>query len=605
MSVPVGTMGLPMVPRNPLPPRLDHRTPVRYGSSVPISPTPAQVLAEPVQTVIGDAVPLQDVSFVVVDLETTGGSPIDDAITEIGAVRFQGIERLGSFQSLVDPRRPIPRSITHLTGISDRLVAGSPTLEEILPTFLEFARGCVIVAHNATFDVGFLNASLLRLDYPVLPAPAVCTAKLARRLVWPDVPNVRLRTLAGYFRTRTQPTHRALEDAEATGEVFQGLLDVGQHLGIHTLGELYHACSARGRPNFAKIALAEELPRAPGVYVFRDRNEQILYVGKAKDLRARVKSYFYGDERKKVQDLVASVARIEAVPADGELHALVLEIRLIVSHLPRFNAQGKRWRRFAYLKLDPSEAWPRWKIARSVDPTDGACYLGPFGSSGRATLAKEALEEAFPVRRCTRSMGRRTRFAPCVLADMGRCLAPCDGRTTDERYATLVDEIRRSVAEPGDLLRVLEARMVALAEQERFEEAGLARDRLRALAEVLSRTRVDGWLTAGRLVLADASGRELVFERGALLGASLDAGPGAGEPIGSPAPRDRADELSVVRAWLRRHPTRVLDCDAAPSEPVDGGSEIARLLQRIRAADAPPHDRRRRARASRVSAARR
>ena len=316
-------MGPPMVPRKPLPARLDDRTPVRYGAALSISPTPAQVFAEPVQTVIGDAVPIEDVGFVVVDLETTGGSPVDDAITEIGAVRFQGVERVGSFQSLVDPGRPIPRAITHLTGISDRLVTGAPALEELLPSFLEFARGCVIVAHNASFDVGFLNASLLRLDYPVLPSPAVCTAKLARRLVWPDVPNVRLRTLAGYFRTRTQPTHRALEDAEATGEVFQGLLDVGQHLGIHTLGELYHACSARGRPNFAKIALAEDLPRAPGVYVFRDRNDQVLYVGKATDLRARVKSYFYGDERKKVQDLVASVARIEALPTDGELPALV------------------------------------------------------------------------------------------------------------------------------------------------------------------------------------------------------------------------------------------------------------------------------------------
>src|SRR4029078_7905682 len=101
-------------------------------------------------------------------------------------------------------------------------------------------------------------------------------------------------------------------------------------VAIEREARLHTGGRARARPNFAKIALAEELPRAPGVYVFRDRNEQILYVGKAKDLRARVKSYFYGDERKKVQDLVASVARIEAVPADGELHALVLEIRLIV-----------------------------------------------------------------------------------------------------------------------------------------------------------------------------------------------------------------------------------------------------------------------------------
>ena len=276
------------------------------------------------------------------------------------------------------------------------MVAGAPSLATVMPSFLEFARGAVIVAHNASFDVGFLNANLLRLEYPTLPSPAVCTAKLARRLVWPEVPNVRLRTLASYFRTRVQPNHRALQDAEATGEVLQGLLDVGHHLGIHTLGELYHACSARGRPNFAKIALAEELPHAPGVYVFRDRNDQILYVGKAKDVRARVKSYFYGDERKKVQDLVASVTRIDAIATGGELEALVLESRLIARHLPRFNAHGKRWRRYAFLKLDPAEAWPRWKLARACDPSDGAVYLGPFGSSGRAVAREGGARGGLP-----------------------------------------------------------------------------------------------------------------------------------------------------------------------------------------------------------------
>ncbi|HEX3299336.1 MAG TPA: DEDD exonuclease domain-containing protein [Actinomycetota bacterium] len=547
------------------------------------------MLDGPVQTVLGESIPLEDVSFVVVDLETTGGSPVDDAITEIGAVRFEGAERIGSFQTLVDPERPIPPAITHLTGISDRSVAGAPSLATVMPSFLEFARGAVIVAHNASFDVGFLNANLLRLDYPTLPAPAVCTAKLARRLVWPEVPNVRLRTLAGYFRTRVQPTHRALQDAEATGEVLQGLLDVGHHLGIHTLGELYHACSARGRPNFAKIALAEDLPRAPGVYVFRDRNDQILYVGKAKDLRARVKSYFYGDERKKVQDLVASVARIDAIATHGELEALVLESRLIARHLPRFNAHGKRWRRYAFLKLDPSEAWPRWKVARSADPDDGAVYLGPFGSSGRATLAKEALEEAFPIRRCTRSMGRRTRFAPCALADMGRCRAPCDGRVEPGVYRAIVDAMLASLETPDELVRLLDARMAALAGQERFEEAALARDRLRALAEALQRARHDRWLAGGRLSIGAASGARFDLIGGALC-CEDPAEIASAAPIGTPAPRDRADELAVVRSWLRRHPGRVLACDDAPAEPVAGGRELADVLTRIRAADDPRSD---------------
>jgi DNA polymerase III subunit epsilon len=547
-----------------------------------MSHSPALVLDAPFQTALGDAVPLADVVFVVVDLETTGGSAVDDTITEIGAVRFEGLERVGSFQSLVDPGQPIPPYIAHLTGITQRMVAGAPTLPEILPTFLEFARGGVIVAHNASFDVGFLNAALLRLDYPTLPTPAVCTAKLARRLVWPDVPNVKLHTLSGYFRTRTKPTHRALEDAEATGEVLQGLLDIGAHLGIRTLGELYHACTARGRPNFAKIALAEDLPRGPGVYLFRDRDGQILYVGKAKDVRARVRSYFYGDERKKVQDLVASIAAVEAIETRTELEALIVEIRLIAAHLPRYNTHGKRWHRFTYLKLDPDEAWPRLKVARRIDTDDAAIYVGPFGSSSRAKLAKEAMEEGFPIRRCTRAMGRRTRFAPCVLADMGRCQAPCDGRTDAERYGALVEALLAAIEQPGSMLRGLVAKMDALAAQERFEEATLARDRIQALADVLARMRTDRWLTQGTLRLRDDDGRPVTISGGALEHPHPVV---AGAPqIGWPPPRERVDELAVVRSWLRSHPMPVLACDRAPSEPVDGGAEIAAILGRTRAA---------------------
>ena len=411
---------------------------------------------------------------------------------------YRGGERLGTFGSLVDPRQPIPPYVAQLTGISDAMVSGAPPIEHVLPSLLEFLRGAVFVAHNASFDFGFLNANLRRLDYPPLEGPPVCTAKLARRVVWPDVPNVRLQTLARYFRTRVQPSHRALADAEATGEVFAGLLDAGARLGILTLGDLREACSARGRPNFGKIALAASLPRSPGVYLFEDRSGRVLYVGKAKDLRARVKSYFYGDERKKVQDLLASVAAVRGVPTDGELEALALEARLIARHEPRYNAHGKRWRRYAYLKVDLRDAWPRIKVVRSASSGDDAVYLGPFGSSSRARLAKEALEHVAPIRRCTTSMGARTRFAPCALADMGRCAAPCDGRTTPEAYARLVRELLASIAAPGSMLEDLEARMSVLAEQERYEEAALARDRLRALADALARARTDAWLVAGR-----------------------------------------------------------------------------------------------------------
>lgn len=541
---------------------------------------------EPIQTTLDLGVQLSEVTFCVLDLETTGGSPTDDAITEIGAVKYRDGERLGSFQALVNPRQPIPPYVAHLTGINDRLVSDKPPIEQVLPALLEFFSGSVFVAHNARFDFGFLNASCDALDYPSLPGSPVCTARLARRLVWPDVPNVKLQTLANYFRTRTKPTHRALDDAQACAEVLHGLLDLGGRLGILTIGDLSEAVRARGRPNFGKIRLADGLPHAPGVYLFRGRDGQVLYVGKANDLRARVKSYFYGDERKKIADLLDEVLSVEGIRCDGELEALVVEARLIQRHEPKYNRRGKSWRRGAFLALDLTEAWPRLKVVHAAKPGDGRFFLGPFGSSAQARLAKEALEETAPIRRCTTSMGLTTRFTPCALADMGRCLAPCDGRTDPERYGELVRWLASSLStSPGELLEALERRMSTLADAERFEEAASVRDRLRALAEGLWRSRFDAWLVgAGRLELRTDDRHVLLFDHGALVSAHDDFD---AEAVAVPCPRERADELAAVRSWVSKHRPRVDGCDRAPAESVEGGAALARVLARMRDPSSP------------------
>jgi DNA polymerase III subunit epsilon len=533
------------------------------------------LLADALQTTFEDAVPLSEVEFVVVDLETTGGSPVDSRITEIGAVKLRGGERTGVFETLVNPGVPIPRQITHLTGIDDLVVAGAPPIEWVLPSFTEFARGCVFVAHNARFDFTFLNVALERFDYDTLPPPPVCTARLARRVVWPDVPNVRLHTLAQYFRTAVRPSHRALPDAEACSEVLHCLLELGGRLGILTVGDLHGAVRARGRPNFGKIRLADHLPNAPGVYLFRGRDGRVLYVGKSVDLRSRVKSYFYGDDRKKVVDLLAETVSVDGVACGSELESLILEARLIREHEPKYNRRGKTWRKYAYLRIDDGEAYPRIKVVREANGT--GAFLGPFPTSHLARLAKEALEDVFPIRRCTTAMRASTRFAPCALAEMHRCLAPCDGRVGPERYEELVRSLISSLSTPGGLLGTLEARMRDLAEQERFEEAALARDRLRALAQALARSRVDGWLLrTDDLVLRDAAGRSFHLRRGGLIRGVGD------EPLGAPCPRERADELSALRSWIMRHEVRIETTEVPLFEPVDGGAALSRILEAVR-----------------------
>ena len=524
-------------------------------------------------------VPLSQVEFACVDLETTGGSPQTSRITEIGAVRHVGGERVGELRTLVDPDLPIPRFITHLTGIDDDMVRQAPPVEAVLPSLIEFLHGAVFVAHNASFDYRFLNHELQRLGYDTIPGPPVCTARLARRVLGPeDVPNVRLATLAQFFRTASRPCHRALEDAEACADVLHALLDLGGRLGILTLADLHEAVRARGKPHYEKIRLADHLPKAPGVYVFRRAATEsgpgeVLYVGKAKDLRTRVRSYFYGDDRRKIASLLAETGSVEAVPCVDEVEALVVEARMIRRHSPRYNRRGKGWRRYAYVKLDTGEAWPRLKVVRRVRG-DGS-YLGPFSGTPAATLAKEALEDVFAIRRCTRSMGRGTRFAPCALADLGRCSAPCDGGVTPERYEGLVRSLQDALSSPDGLLAALEGRMERLAAEERFEEAAELRDRLRALVSALARARQERWLVeAGRLEIR-VEGRRLAFRSGALERRGDETG------YRLPISFEVWDEVRAVLGWLRGKGARVLAAETAPAEPVAGGAALARLRVRF------------------------
>jgi len=180
-----------------------------------------------------------ELEFAVIDLETTGWSPGIAAITEIAAVRVLGGRRQGEFASLVNPGTPVPPGIEDLTGITDCMLAAAPKLAAVLPGLLDFARSRVLVAHNAPFDLGFLVAACgdCGLTWPGFTV--LDTVMLARQLMDPDeVPDCKLGTLAGFFRARTAPCHRALADARATADVLGWLIGRLNQRGIHTLGQL-------------------------------------------------------------------------------------------------------------------------------------------------------------------------------------------------------------------------------------------------------------------------------------------------------------------------------------------------------------------------------
>lgn len=186
----------------------------------------------------GQADPFGLIDFVIVDVETTGWTPEEAAITEIGAVRVSGGQVYGQFSCLVNPGTPIPASVAALTGIDDALVAAAPPLHTVLPAFLAFAHDCVLTAHNAPFDLSFLTAACQVTGTPWPGFRVLDTADLARRVLGEDeVPDCKLATLAAFFHAKTLPVHRALPDALATADVLTGLLHRLAASGVATLAE--------------------------------------------------------------------------------------------------------------------------------------------------------------------------------------------------------------------------------------------------------------------------------------------------------------------------------------------------------------------------------
>ena len=327
--------------------------------------------------------PLRDLTFCVVDLETTGGSAgAGSMITEIGAVKVRGGEPLGEFQTLVNPHTQIPPFIAVLTGITNSMVSTAPPIESVLPSFLEFAAGSVLVAHNAPFDVGFLQWFTARQGIPWPRFEVLDTAKIARRVITrDDAPNCKLSSLARVFHASTTPNHRALSDARATVDVLHGLMERLGGLGVHTIEELSTFSAKVSTAQRRKRYLAEGLPHAPGVYLFRDEQSRVLYVGTSRDLRTRVRSYFTASEtRSRIGEMVAIAESVTGIECATPLEAEVRELRLIAEHKPKYNRRSRFPEKVHYLKLT-REPWPRLSLVRRV-ADDDADYIGPSPARG-------------------------------------------------------------------------------------------------------------------------------------------------------------------------------------------------------------------------------
>jgi DNA polymerase-3 subunit epsilon len=457
----------------------------------------------------------------------------------------------------------------------------------------------VLVAHNAPFDTGFLKAACQKYGYPWPAPPVLDTAALARRvLVRDEVPNNQLGTLARHFHTEVTPTHRAFDDARATVEVLHALIERLGSFGVSTLEDAIEFSKAISPEQRRKRHLADGLPNAPGVYIFRDARGRPLYVGKSGSIRTRVRSYFTAAEkRRRISEMLNAADRVDAVVCAHSLEAEVVELRLIAAHKPPYNRRSKYPERTAWLKLT-REPYPRLSIVGKVR-ADGADYLGPFGSRRTAQLAADAVHDAVPVRRCSARLSTRRPSGTCALAELGRCAAPCDLRISESDYARLVAQPVRDLVhgDPAPVVSSLEQRMARLAAAQRFEDATRVRSRLQALLRAAVRTQRlasltrlaevvaarpatdGGWEIAvvryGRLVCAGVAPPRVPPRTtlAVLLATAATVNPGPG-----PTPCASAEETERVLAWLERDDVRLVECPDGWMHPARGAARYTALL---------------------------
>lgn len=452
---------------------------------------------------------IEDAELVVFDLETTGLSSSRDRMCEIGAVRVRALAIDATFETLVNPGVGLPPTIAALTGIDAGELRRAPRTEIAVRRFLAFAGDAPLVAHNARFDVGFLDRAVERLTGQRVAAQVVDTVWLARRLLHRRSERFSLQQLAHFFGTTWQPCHRALPDALATAEILIALLGLAQERGARTIADVVELAAPRARRLHSKRSLIAGAPSTPGVYLFHDRNDTVLYVGKARDLRARLRSYFSGDrQRPALEAALGALERVEWRVLGSELEAALEELRLIRSLRPPANARAGRTDRYVYL----ARHGDRWRVVSEPG------LLGPIASKRKAQLATRALDTF-------------------EGDDLGAAIPP------------LRTKLRR------------------LARDLRFEDAARLRDRLAALEDVVERVaELDGLRRSSLCVLAPAREpgfRRAFFIAGGRVSARTLAQGHAGrlevesglaeaaltEP--SLTPED-ADELLVVSGFLRR-----------------------------------------------------
>jgi DNA polymerase-3 subunit epsilon len=536
--------------------------------------------------------PLAAAEFLAVDTETNGRGGDGCEMTEVGAVLLGGGELHERWSSLVTVQAPLGRVIQRFTGITQAMVDVAPPPPDVLPGLASRLEGRVLVAHNAAFDRRVLRQAFERAGLEWPSPPVLCTVALARRLM-PLQERRGLAALAAALGIEVDEAHRALPDAETCGRVFCALF---HRLCAHaaTVGEAIALLRARrtprtrppkGRPAGARRATPKldfaDLPNDPGVYVFRDRNGRVLYVGKSVGVRTRAKAHFAPSGEG--AEWTAQAEVVDYAPARSELGALLLESRLVKRWRPPGNRRLKPDGRLAWIVCDLDASYPLLEVAEA--PAAGhAVSVGPVRGRRTASELCDQLTSLFALRHCGRVLPRRDH--PSVYGQMGRCLSPCLGDLDPNAYRRRLDAALAVFSGERDgreaLLAEVGRRMAEASAERRYERAGVLLRRRERLETLFG--RLEGALRAihldARLVLARHPSRQawdVVWLAG---GRVTDWGPvpsradllARTDRAAAAAARPRAlrpeevDDARIVASWIDlREDTPALPLTPAPS----------------------------------------
>ncbi|MDT0649193.1 exonuclease domain-containing protein [Autumnicola edwardsiae] len=374
---------------------------------------------------------MKDRKFAVIDVETTGGGISGNRLTEICIVLLQGSEILDKYTTLINPEKIIPNYITSLTGIDNELLEDAPKFHEVADAIEEFTKGAVFVAHNVNFDYNVLRNEFKALGRN-FTRKKLCTVRLSRKLI-PGLFSYSLGKLCSSINIPLNNRHRAEGDTDATVILFQRLLDLDE--GGEVLSSFLHPHSKNATlPPHLSAEQIEDLPETPGIYLFKDKQHEIIYAGKAKNIKKRVWSHFY-DKKTKEYQLGQETSYIDFETTGNELLALLLESDYIRKKYPKFNrAQKRPTYTYQIINYRNQRGIIQLAIGRTKQIHDSAAT---FYNRALAQEMLEKLCENFNL--CPKYCTLQSNVSQCSHYRIRNCEGVCDGSESVEDYNAKVE----------------------------------------------------------------------------------------------------------------------------------------------------------------------